>query len=143
VNKADRPGAHQTVKSLELMLHMGPLGGTRHHGRVLTPTLQDSPVDPLAWQIPVLETIATENQGIIPLVDTVRAHYDHLHRTGQWQTREASRTEREVAGLLQERFMAQFAQNVPPAVWSGMISQVVQRQMDPYTAVAHLFQYQQ
>jgi putative protein kinase ArgK-like GTPase of G3E family len=34
VNKADRPGADRTVRSLKMMLHLGPVGGTRQSGRI-------------------------------------------------------------------------------------------------------------
>ena len=35
VNKADRPGAGNTVKVLRMMLHMGQSSTGRHHGQVL------------------------------------------------------------------------------------------------------------
>ena len=141
VNKADRPGARQTVKSLEMMLHMGPTGGTRHHGRVVeTPKIMaQKAADEQAWQVPVKETVAIENKGIPTLVDAIRAHYDHLQATGQWQMRERARSQRELDGLLRDRFMAQFEQAVPSVEREAIITAVAERQMDPYTAVEQLW----
>lgn len=65
VNKADRPGAARTVKSLQAMLHLGTLGGTRHHGPIVS---QQPAVDARtggAWQTAVYETIATDGKGKI------------------------------------------------------------------------------
>ncbi|MCA9982278.1 MAG: hypothetical protein KDD89_15645, partial [Anaerolineales bacterium] len=141
VNKADRPGARQTVKSLEMMLHMGPMGGTRHHGRVLeTPeVVAQKSADEQAWQVPVQETVAIENKGVAALVDQIRAHYDHLHHTGQWHQREVLRSQREVESLLRDRFMAQFVQTVSSAEREAVVTAVAEREIDPYTAVGQLF----
>lgn len=142
VNKADRPGARQTVKSLEMMLHMGPMGGTRHHGRVIeTPAIMaQKAADEQAWQVPVQETVAIEKKGVPALVDKIRAHYDHLHATGQWQQRERARSQRELDGLLRDQFMAQFEQAVPTAEREAIITAVAAREMDPYTAVGLLLE---
>lgn len=141
VNKADRPGARQTVKSLEMMLHMGPMGGTRHHGRVLdTPEIvAQKSADEQAWQVPVKQTVAIENKGIVDLVDSIRAHYGHLQETGQWHEREMTRSRRELDSLLRDRFMAQFVQAVSSTEREAVVTAVAEREIDPYTAVGQLF----
>ena len=150
VNKADRPGAARTVRSLKMMLHLGPVGGMRHHGRLManetlanetsvnesSASAQDEPL----WQIPVLETIATDGQGIEELVDVIEAHRAYLQKTGEWLRREKERSRREVEQLLQARFMARFQAAVPQKEREQLITAVAARGMDPYTAVNELFE---
>lgn len=57
VNMADRPGAHQTVTDLKIML---TLGGAEERRR--------------RWKPPVLETIATTGQGVAEVWEACRRH---------------------------------------------------------------------
>ncbi|MCA9994371.1 MAG: methylmalonyl Co-A mutase-associated GTPase MeaB [Anaerolineales bacterium] len=138
VNKADKPGADHTVKSLEMMLHLGPLGGTRHHGRVVAAPQMVAEKAKDAWQIPVLRTVATAEEGIERLAEQVVAHRAHLLATGQWLVRERARSEREVERLMQDRLLARLQTAVLPAEREGLLTAVVQRQLDPYTAADQL-----
>lgn len=140
VNKADKPGAQATVKALENMLHLGPLGGTRHHGRITT-TAPSSTAAEGAWQIPVLPTSALDGTGVAAVAQAIATHGDHLHTTGQWQARERQRCQQELEQLLWMRFRAQFAQRVAEAVQEEMLTAVATRTMDPYTAVAKLLEF--
>ena len=165
VNKADRPGASRTVRSLKMMLHLGPVGGMRHHGRLmankalvnealvnealvnealvnasLVNELPATAQDESPWQIPVQETVATEGKGIEELVDLVEAHRAYLQKTGEWLRREKERSRREVEQLLQARFMARFQAAVPQTDREQLIMAVAARHTDPYTAVNQLFE---
>lgn len=145
VNKADRPGAARTVRSLKMMLHLGPLGGMRHHGRLVdNEALADqSPVateDDSSWQIAVQETVATEGKGIEELVDLVQAHKVYLEETGEWLRREKERSRREVEQLLQMRFMARFQAAVSQSDREQLVTAVATRRVDPYTAVKQLLE---
>ncbi len=142
VNKADKPGAARTVKGLEMMLHMGPQGGTRHHGRIMdsTAVVQQRATDEQAWQIPVIQTSALNGTGIDALVDKIVAHGQHLRATGQWLEREQQRSRREVELLLRERFMARFEAAVSVQERDDLLAAVARREMDPYTAVEKLFE---
>jgi GTPase len=141
VNKADRPGADRTVRSLKMMLHLGPVGGTRHHGRILSsppaPT-QNGNSTPTGWDIPVLETVATEGKGMTLLAETIGKHMVYLRQSGEWLKREKARSWREVKMLLQHRFMAQFQASLPTAEREDLLTAVAQRKIDPYTAVHQL-----
>jgi len=144
VNKADWPGSARTVRSLKMMLHLGPVGGMRHHGRLMVNEAlanelpapgQDEPL----WQIPVLETVATGAKGVEELVDVIEAHKAYLQKTGEWLRREKERSRREVEQLLQARFMAHFQAAVPQTDREQLIMAVAARNIDPYTAVNQLF----
>lgn len=138
VNKADRPGAARTVRSLKTMLQLGPTGGTRHHGRIIT-TPTPAEVDESVWQIPVQETVSTDGTGIEALVATIQAHHSHLHATNGWLVREKERSRREVLALLNYRFMARLETAVSANARDDLITAVARRELDPYTAVDKLF----
>lgn len=143
VNKMDRPGAAQTVKSLKMMLHLAstPSEG-RHHGRAIeppqTPAAGDGLTRPMAWEIPVLEATATEGKGIMEIAVCLREHRNYLHSSGLWLAREKERSQREVEQLLQNHFMTRWQAAVPPAEREQYMGAVARREMDPYTAAARL-----
>jgi LAO/AO transport system kinase len=138
VNKADRPGADRTVRSLKMMLHLGPVGGTRQSGRISSPPTASQ--NGAAWNIPVLETVATEEKGMAALAEALGQHMAHLRQSGDWVKREKERSWREVEMLLQERFMAQFQATVPPELRDALLTAVAERKVDPYTAVHQLLE---
>lgn len=139
VNKADRPGADRTVRSLKMMLHLGPVGGTRKSGRIsATPPADNGKDDAVGWNIPVLETIATEGKGMIELANMLKRHMIHLRESGEWLQREKERSWREVEMLLQLRFMSRFQASVPSGMRDSLLTAVAERKIDPYTAVNQL-----
>lgn len=139
VNKADRPGSNQLVRALEGMLHLGPLGGTRHHGRLADTAVANPTVDPAnAWQIVVQPTVATEGKGLPELVQWIEQHLLYLKSSGEWQKRERERSWQEIVQLLQLRWLKQLNTAVAGSQ-DQLLTAVVQRQIDPYTAVDQLF----
>ncbi len=138
VNKADRPGADRAVRALKMMLHLGPVGGTRQHGRLSsTPSSENGNTQP-GWDIPVLETVATEGKGMAELAEMLGRHMAYLRESGEWLKREKERSWREVEMLLQLRFMSQFQASVPSEMRDSLLTAVAQREVDPYTAVNQL-----
>ncbi len=138
VNKADRPGADRAVRALKMMLHLGPVGGTRQHGRLsASPSSANGSPQP-GWDIPVLETVATEDKGMDALADMLGKHMTFLRESGEWLKREKERSWREVEMLLQLRFMSQFQAAVPREMRDSLLTAVAQREVDPYTAVNQL-----
>lgn len=140
VNKADRPGAAHTVKSLEMMLHLGPAGGTRHHGRIVEAPEVIAKQAQGAWQIPVLRTVAVKNEGVVDLVDMIETHYAHLKKSDQWLEREKERSRHEMMALLQAKFLARFQTAVSQTEREALETAVANRKVDPYTAADQLFE---
>lgn len=138
VNKADRPGSERVVRSLELMLHLGPMGGTRHHGRILETPSPAANGSTGGWQIPVLPTAASEGAGIAELVGQIEQHLAYLQDSGEWQKREEERCRHELHQLLQVRLMAQLATAVSETKKDALVMAVAAREIDPYTAVRQL-----
>ena len=145
VNKADQPGAGRTVKSLEMMIHMGlgaasavaPAADNGHHGHATpTPTADASAA---AWPVPVLQTVATSGQGVVALADAIERHSRHLRAGGEWAARERARSRDEIEHLLRARFIDRLAAVVPAAARADLIAAVAERRLDPYTAADRLF----
>jgi LAO/AO transport system kinase len=141
VNKADRPGSDKAVAALKMMLHMGQAAAVRHHGQVMAVQAADGLAPQSAgWEVPVLATIATEGKGTNEVAAAVLGHRDYLKASGAWLEREKARSRKEVSQLLQGQLMARLQAAVPPAELEAVIAAVARREVDPYTAVARLFE---
>lgn len=77
VNKADRDGAKETVRDVEL-------------------TLRLLPQPEAAWERPVLQTIATTGEGVEQLTEAILDHERFLAKTGEAEVRRASRARLEL-----------------------------------------------
>jgi LAO/AO transport system kinase len=122
LNKADRPGADELRRQLELLLHLRQQGA-----------------DAAAWKPPLLATVATRNEGLEPLADALAAHAEHLRATGGFALHRGERSHRvfvaELAQACALRLLA--AEQVEPAI-ADVIEDVRLGRLDPYTAVATL-----
>lgn len=118
VNKADRPSAARTTEQLRAMLLFGEQKG---------------------WIVPVLETIATDGTGIEQLMEKIAAHRHHLQTTDEGARRVELRMRWQMEQLLRRRLLRMSRQTEMAALWEGLITAVIHRQTDPYTAVNQLF----
>ncbi|MDI3341499.1 MAG: methylmalonyl Co-A mutase-associated GTPase MeaB [Sphaerobacter sp.] len=119
VNKADRPDARQLVRDLRNMLLLGePLPG--------------------GWDIPIVETIATEGSGIARLVDKLDEHRAWLAAGGRRRARIERRLVREVALLARERFDQWVAARLGSEQFAAAREALVNRQADPGTVASQL-----
>lgn len=120
VNQADKAGANDTVKDLRGMLRLG-------HGR-----------DP-SWDIPVVPTTATADEGLDELWDAIRAHETHLRSEGRLDERRRARLASEIREIVGERMKAALEQAAGEA-FEKLTDDVVSRRIDPYTAADELLQ---
>lgn len=135
VNKADKHGAESTILALKNMLHLGPIGGTRHHGRIQQ-TIQPEPTQRNdIWEVPVLATTATTGEGVSALAETILAHQSYLQESGLWLKREQQRAQQEMTHYIQARLLAEIEQQVTKEELSHYFTDVAQRKVDFYTAV--------
>ena len=139
VNKADRPGALQTVKALEMMLHMGQSGQVGHHGHLAgsSPLVEGKMAE--NWRVEVLQTVAIKGKGVSDLVRLVKAHRSYLLASGEWEKREKNRNRQEMEQLLHHRFLARIHATVSELEREQLVSAVTRREIDPYTAVDKIF----
>ncbi|MFW5919307.1 MAG: methylmalonyl Co-A mutase-associated GTPase MeaB [archaeon] len=109
VNKADLEGADRTVQELREMIQMSgdysaPAGGG-HHGidRSAFDSDGEGEADgdePEEWTPQIVETVATEREGIDELVETLQAHREYLRRTGELEGKVRDRNASEIRNLL-------------------------------------------
>ena len=81
INKADRAGANDTRRDLELMLDLSHVSGQE---------------DESGYRPPIVMTTATDGDGITEVWAAVQAHREHLDATGKLAARRAARLRYEV-----------------------------------------------
>lgn len=144
VNKADRTGANQTVRSLKSMLDLGHPAArdqfTRHHGRLMavdyTPSANHH--DDNFWIPPVVKTSATANEGIADLLQSIEKHRQYIKETGSGEQLQARYIEVELYERLQEALMEKFIDTMPTDGLADIIDRIRTREIDPQTAVQTL-----
>lgn len=144
VNKADRPGADNTARALQVMLEMaqGKNSSRAQRGKhlldsKLTPSPPDEESD-ISWE-PTIHTItATEGKGISALVEDIHRHADYL-RTGKlWQQKEAARLRRDLEALIKDTLVSEWRKDLNEKLFENILADVVQRKYSPIEAVESL-----
>jgi LAO/AO transport system kinase len=143
VNKADRHGANNTVRSLRAMLELGhPAARARfstHHGRLMaSEEPQPAADDDSLWVPPVVRTTATSGEGINDLLEAIDAHRGHLQESGDAARLEARYIEIELSERLQNAFLTRLAERIPPQTLTAYIERIRARELDPQSAVEQL-----
>jgi LAO/AO transport system kinase len=145
VNKADRPGASRAVRSLEMMLHLGLPAepetiahGPGHEVATAAGAAQEAADAAARWNIPVLETVATDGRGIPELAAAIDDHRHYLEASGQGRLRERLRAQREIAAALHDRFVARLETEVPAEARLALADAVAERRLDPASAAEQL-----
>jgi len=105
VNKADMDGADRTVQELTEMVHLGQ-GSTTvdagHHGFDEVEMDLDMPTDTDPWKPPIVETVATDGEGVVDLVETFTEHRTFLEASGELTRRRRQRVAEEIRTLLRD-----------------------------------------
>ncbi len=167
VNKADRPGAEQTVRALRSMLNLAhPQPRVfRHHGRLTfgndwrsgqgagSSAVGDSDGQgleadssgpdgeaekPAMWITPLKETVAIQGEGILELAEAIADHYQFLKKTDEWDRRERARLGAELNGLLRDALVARWRNKFESADYEAVLARLVDRELSPYQAVGEL-----
>jgi LAO/AO transport system kinase len=119
INKADRDGAERLQRDLQMMLHVRPVSD--------------------GWCPAVLSTQAHKDVGIVELYEAIAAHRHKLSATGQLAARRQHNRRRELLDLLQQQLMATLmAQFEDGEAHSGLLEQVEEGTVDPYTAAQQM-----
>lgn len=119
INKADRDGCDKLNVEIEMMLDLD--------GR------------PRTWRPPINRTIASRDEGVIELIESLESHFEHLRQTGELETRRQARTRDEILGMLEEqigRFVSRTI--VPSDTFKAGLAEVEKRENDPYSLVNSL-----
>jgi len=117
VNKADREGVAGTVHDLEGMLELA---------------------GPREWRPPVLETVATADEGVDALLDAIERHQVAQEASGAVTERREQRIADEIRGLVLDRWIKQADDFCSGARFATVVRRVADGESDPYTAATLL-----
>jgi LAO/AO transport system kinase len=117
VNKADRPGAREARRDLEQMLDLSVTGD---------------------WRPPVVETVATNGDGVEGLWEEVAHHRAHLTSSGALEEGRAARLAKELRRVLTARLLVQVEQVAAGESFARVLRAVVDGRLDPYRAAERL-----
>ncbi|SHI31699.1 methylmalonyl Co-A mutase-associated GTPase MeaB [Propionispora hippei] len=116
INKADREGVDRLNVELEMMLD-----------------LNQYKVD---WRPPIKKVIASQNQGITELADTIDKHAAWSEETGERVVRRGKRVKDELIAMLNSQIGRYIINKMTVSgEFDQLIKQVEDREQDPYTAV--------
>lgn len=136
VNKADRPGAENTVRALRTMLELGHAAARERIRADFT--IEDKSADGAVmsgWMPPIVQTVASEGRGIDALIEALDAHRAYLRSNGHWQQIERRQLELELLHRLRDGLLQRLLDRVSTDEIGTVIDQVQARALDPYTAV--------
>lgn len=116
INKSDRDGADKLNVEIEMMLD-----------------LDSHKVD---WRPPIKRTVASRNEGIDELVESIEAHLTFLRNGNGLVERRKERVRTEIINMIQEK-IARYVVNkiMSSGEFDKMVENVNNRTMDPYTVV--------
>ncbi len=116
INKADRPGVDRTRRDLESMLAMG---GER------------------PWMPPIVETIASQGEGLEDLLDKVEEHRAHLVESGELDRRRFHQLRLRVETILKARVLEAADEALG---LETQLERAFENGEDPYSVANRLFE---
>ena len=118
VNKADRPGAAETRRDLEFMLHL-------------------SAAD-TEWTPPIVMTVASAGDGIDDLWKAIADHRTFLTEHGLLEKRRAQRLADEFRHVVGQRVEQRAYERCQGPDFDRLLHEVLERRLDPYAAAGRL-----
>lgn len=121
LNKADRDGADRLEQQLQAMLQLVPDRG--------------------GWRPEIIRTVATENRGIGELASAIGKFRAHAESSPELRARETDHWRRRLVEMLESRLIDQLLGSPESEErLSELARDVAARKIDPYAAVAELFE---
>ena len=117
-------GAGKTIRELNFMLHMSSERYTAS-----------------GWVPPVIDTVASLNEGIDNLYKTINQHWEHLLECcrDEFIRREELRVRNQLMDLLKEGLLETAFQRVGGVEGlNGFVKEIVNREKDPYGVTSDL-----
>jgi len=115
INKADRDGVERLNLEIEMML--------------------DLDQNENEWRPKITRTVASQNQGVTELVDTIEEHKTFLIQSGSLQKHRFERTRNEILVMLDEAIKVYLMKKVAGSKFESLTTEVNLRKTDPYSAV--------
>jgi len=115
VNKADRQGVDQTVAEVQSLVGIACTGKDR--------------------KIPIVKTIAKQNQGIKELLDEIKKHKEYLKNSKLFDIQRRKRYEAELVEIIRKRLMNFiFDESTFKGKIETLIDQISKKELDPHSA---------
>ncbi|MQA08066.1 MAG: methylmalonyl Co-A mutase-associated GTPase MeaB [Pseudonocardiaceae bacterium] len=126
VNKADRDGAESVVRDLKQMISLGrkELGSSNMGGP--------------SWRPRIVQSVASRDEGIDEIVESISAHHDWMNESGELARRRQRRASSEVEAIAIERLRAELGDLRGGDALDSLAARVVGRELDPYAAADSL-----
>ena len=116
INKADREGVDKLNIEIEMMLELN----------------QES----VEWRPPINRTVASKDEGITEVVDSIEEHKKFLFQTGKIEKIRANRIKSEVTAMVNDRISRYVdAKVVATEEFANTIVKLQNREVDPYSVV--------
>ena len=116
INKADREGVDKLNIEIEMMLELN----------------QES----VEWRPPINRTVASKDEGVIEVVDSIEEHKKFLFQTGKIEKIRANRIKSEVTAMVNDRLSRYVdAKVVATEEFAKTIVKLQNRELDPYSVV--------
>ena len=116
INKADREGVDKLNIEIEMMLELN----------------QES----VEWRPPINRTVASKDEGVIEVVDSIEEHKKFLFQTGKIEKIRANRIKSEVTAMVNDRISRYVdAKVVATEEFAKTIVKLQNRELDPYSVV--------
>ena len=116
INKADREGVDKLNIEIEMMLELN----------------QES----VEWRPPINRTVASKDEGITEVVDSIEEHKKFLFQTGKIEKIRANRIKSEVTAMVNDRISRYVdAKVVATDEFANTVTKLQNREVDPYSVV--------
>jgi LAO/AO transport system kinase len=118
VNKADHPGADNSIRDIQAMLQLR---------------------EPSWWDIPVVATEAVNNIGIEELYQQIQRHRQTLYETDRFSQRREKRRKQEFVTIIQQKITRELLKSIEQDGQLGSyIERVGKGEIDPYSAAEQI-----
>ena len=119
INKSDLDGADKLVREINMMLDLDSL---------MT-----------EWRPPITKVVASQNEGITELLDTVEEHRTHIEGNGELAKRRTKRTRDELLDILSSNIGSYIkGKIVDSGRLDGYVEEIKQHETDPYTVISQV-----
>ncbi|HEY0582369.1 MAG TPA: methylmalonyl Co-A mutase-associated GTPase MeaB, partial [Chloroflexota bacterium] len=86
------------------------------------------------------QTVATDGQGVSPLVDRVAEHRAFLEHSGTWRERRADSARRQVRAIVEDRVQRRLERLTAGPAWAARFASIAAREEDPYSVADEVLQ---
>jgi len=114
LNKSDREGADAIAATIKNIIHLKPASRDR-------------------WEVKVLKTIGSRNEGIEELLNEINKHRDHLTDTGYLIVKRKEHLSKKITDLVNDKVKISFWDDEKKKNLDDNIDKIFSRSSDPYT----------